>query len=72
MQPIGWYDINVPRRAPMRETRVLKMGIPLAITYEATVMEKVQPIQVAQCINELSVRCRDPRKMRKKMCLLGN
>ena len=31
MQPMGWKDIRVPRRAPMRETRALKTGMPLAI-----------------------------------------
>lgn len=41
----------------MRETKLLKMGIPLAIRYEATVMANVQLSQVAQWIRELSVRC---------------
>lgn len=35
-------------------------------------MESVQPIQVAQCVKELFVRCSDPLSMRRKMYLLGN
>ena len=31
MQPMGWNDMEVPRRAPIRETKSLKMGIPLAM-----------------------------------------
>lgn len=55
----------------MRETRLLKIGIPLAIRYDTTVAFDVQPSQVAQCIRELSVRCLVPRRMQKKMYLLG-
>lgn len=32
MQPMGWNDMNVPSRAPMRETRLAKLGIALAMT----------------------------------------
>lgn len=32
MQPIGWNDMRVPRRAPTSETSPSKTGMPLAIT----------------------------------------
>lgn len=72
MQPIGWNDIAVPRRAPIRETKSLNIGMPLAIRYEELVIVKVQPSQVAQCLKELAVKCSDPRNKRRKMHLLGN
>jgi hypothetical protein len=31
MQPIGWKQIDVPRRAPIRETRLEKFGTALAM-----------------------------------------
>lgn len=31
MQPIGWKDMRVPRRAPTRDTRSLNTGIALAM-----------------------------------------
>jgi hypothetical protein len=32
IQPIGWRERKVPKRAPMRETKPPKTGIPLATT----------------------------------------
>jgi hypothetical protein len=32
IHPKGWKHIGVPNRAPTNETRLLKTGIPLAIT----------------------------------------
>ena len=47
MQPMGWNDMSVPRRAPMRETRPPKTGMAEAMMYAITAQPKVQPIQVA-------------------------
>jgi hypothetical protein len=48
MQPIGWNDIRVPDKAPTRETKPQKTGIPLAIRYAISATLKVQLSQVAQ------------------------
>ncbi|OJJ96348.1 hypothetical protein ASPACDRAFT_1859570 [Aspergillus aculeatus ATCC 16872] len=64
IHPIGWKDMNVARRAPIKDTRSLKMGIPLAMRYEETVTAKVQLSQVAQGVNVLAVRGLEPRRMR--------
>lgn len=31
MQPRGWKDMSVPKRAPIRDTNAPKTGIPLAM-----------------------------------------
>lgn len=31
MQPIGWYDMSVPNKAPTREIRLPKSGMALAM-----------------------------------------
>lgn len=71
MHAIGWNAMNVPRRAPTRETRSSKTGIPLAMTYATIVTVKVHPSQTDQWIGEFEVRCLLPRRRRTKMYLLG-
>lgn len=72
MHPIGWKDMNVPRRAPIKDTRSLKIGIPLAMRYEETVTAKVQLSQVVQWVNVFAVRWLEPRRMRTNRYLLAN
>ena len=72
MQPMGWKDIMVPRRAPISETRPPKTGMPLAIRYAMTTVLIVQPPQVIQWVWLLPVRCFELRRMRTKAYLTGN
>ena len=72
MQPIGWKDIIVPRRAPTRDTRSLNTGIALAIIYATRAIPEVQLSQVTQWIIVFSVKCFEPCKRRTKMYLAGN
>lgn len=69
IQPIGWNDISGPKRAPMRATSCSKIGIPLAMQYDMTVIVRVEPSQVTQWIRLLAVRCSEPRKKRINMNL---
>ena len=55
----------------MRETRPLKRGIPLAMRYATMATANTQPSQVAQWIKVFVVRCFDPRRIRRKKCLLA-
>lgn len=72
IQPMGWNDINVPKRAPTRETRLLKTGIELAIMYAVMVAPNVQDNHVAQCQKVFDVRCLLPCNRRTKMYLLDS
>lgn len=72
MQPIGWNDKDVASKAPINDTRPLKIGIPLAMTYATTVIPKVHPIQDAQWVKVLAARCLEPRRTRTKTCLLAS
>ena len=72
MQPIGWKDIRVPRRAPTRDTKSLNTGIALAIIYAMIAIPDVQLSQVTQWIIVFAVRCLEPCKMRMKIYLAGN
>lgn len=64
--------MRVPSKAPIRETRLLKTGMALAMMYEMSVVPKVQPNQEAQWMNVLAVRWREPRRTRMKMYFPGN
>lgn len=70
--PIGWKHIKVPSSAPMRETRLSKTGMALAIMYEIRVAPNVHPNQVAQWITVLAVRCSEPRSKRTKTYFPGS
>ena len=72
IQPIGWNDSDVASRAPISETRPLKIGIPLAMTYATTVMPNVHPIQDAQWTKVLAAKCLDPLNTRTNTCLLAS
>ena len=67
MIPSGWKQRRVPKRAPTRDTRPPKAGMPLAMQYAMTVVINVQPSQVDQWMTVFAVRCLDPRKIRMKM-----
>lgn len=71
MQPIGWKQSTVPSRAPTRDTRPPKIGIPLAIMYAVRVTPHVQLSHVIQWMAELEVRWVEPRRIRTKTYLLG-
>ena len=72
INPYGWNDSKVPRRAPTRDTRPPKTGMALATTYETSVIDAVHPSQLTQWIIELLAKCLVPRSMRMKMYLAGN
>lgn len=72
MQPIGWNDIKVPRRAPMSEISPPKTGMALAIMYAMIVTPNVQPSHEIQWVGVFSTRCRLPVNMRTKRNLAGN
>lgn len=72
MHPIGWKDMSVPSSAPIRDTRLSKTGIALAMMYAITVMLSVHPSQVSQWMGEFEARCLDPRRMRMKMIFAGS
>jgi hypothetical protein len=64
--------MSVPSRAPIREIKVKKTVIPLAMTYARTETVKVQLSQVIQCRALFDVKCLDPLSSRTKMYLAGN
>lgn len=79
MVPIAWNDINVPRSAPISETKPPKTRIVLAMMYEIVAMiyeivamMSVQPIHMGHCANVMAVRCREPCRRRTKMYLAGS
>lgn len=63
--------MSEPSKAPMSETNESNTGIALAMMYAITVMPKVQPSQVIQCMGVLLVKCREPRRMWMKMNFAG-
>jgi len=56
MHPMGRKEWKVPKKPPIKDTRPLKMGIPLAIMYTTIETGKVEHSQVIQCIAKLNVR----------------
>ncbi len=64
--------MSVPSSAPIRDTRLSKTGIALAMMYAITVMLSVHPSQVSQWMGEFEARCLDPRRMRMKMIFAGS
>jgi hypothetical protein len=59
-------------RAPIRDTRLPKMGIALAMIYATRPVPEVQPIQTIQCVFELELRWIESRRARTKMYLAGS
>lgn len=72
MQPLGWKLCSVPSKAPIKEMRLSKLGMALAIMYATTATPRTQPIQVPQCTSVFATRCFDPRSIRTKKCLLAS
>lgn len=53
----------------MRDIKLLKTGIPLAMRYATKVVVKVQPSHVDQCTKVFAAGCLEPLRIRMKMCL---
>jgi hypothetical protein len=71
MPPIGWRQRSVPSSAPTSEIRLLKMGIPHAITYAVMFVKNVQPSQVSQCLGVLEIRWGVSRRRQMKSHFAG-
>lgn len=50
IQPMGWKQRDVARRAPTSETRPVKTGMLLAMIYATADTVKVDPSQVIQWV----------------------
>jgi hypothetical protein len=59
-------------RAPIRDTRLPKMRVALAMIYATRPVPEVQPVQTIQCIFELELRWIESRRARTKMYLAGS
>lgn len=64
-------QISGPSKAPMRETKASKMGIVLAMIQAIRMIPNVQLSQVIQCVGELLVRWREPRRILTNMNFAG-
>ena len=71
MKPYACIVMNVPRNAPIRDTKALKTGMALAMMYATRTTPLVQLSQVVQCVHVLEVRCFVPRRKRTKKFFAG-
>lgn len=71
MKPYACIVINVPRNAPIKDTRALNTGMALAMIYAIRTTPPVQLSHVIQWVQVFEAKCLVPRSRRTKEFFAG-